>query len=241
MAKLFMDLTDKALELRQKADAGDAEAQYYFAIYLLKEPDYSYRENLSPEEVERGLHYLQLSAAQGYFHGIAADEVGTIYYYGELVPRDYQKAKTWFATAELKGIPTATHMLGECAYYGYDEDVDFAKAVKYYIKAAPTYVNAVIRLGDMYQRGEYLPLDPAFAKELFEYVRVSEEWLYKKNRLYSDANDMVINRLIEIGSTNFTHASAPLNETEEQSKVRRILQKVMERDRKQWDKWSRES
>jgi TPR repeat protein len=46
------------------------------------------------------------------------------------VPKDYKKAKMWFNTAFLKGIPTAAYMLGECAYYGHDEDVDYEKAAK---------------------------------------------------------------------------------------------------------------
>ena len=226
------DYTQEAVELMRKADAGDAKAQYHFAMYLLKsdDPPY-YRMELSPEEIERGMRYLHLSAAQGYCQGVAADELGKIYYEGLIVPKDYKKAKLWYNTALLKGIPISAYMLGECAYYGYGEDVDYEKAAKYYLQAASGYVNAIIRLGDMYIRGEYLPHDPAFAKKLYDHVISEEEWLYASYGMYSDANDEVLKRLDNLEQSEILPSSAPIKESEEQQAVRRTLEEIMEKKR----------
>ena len=238
MKSIQPDFTKDAVSLMQKADAGDAEAQYKFATYLLREPsDYSYRKDISPDEVERGLRYLQKAATQGYYHGIAADELGMIYYRGEITPKDYKKAKLWFNTALMKGIPTAAYHLGECAYYGYDEDVDFEKAATYYLQVAPQYVNALIRIADMYLRGEYFPLDPSFANELYEHVRISEEWFYRKNKIFSDANDMVFERIEEMKRSDIVYPPSPLNEAEKQRAAREKLLEIMERDKERWEKW----
>ena len=235
-SKFLQDYTQEAIELMRKADAGDAEAQYHFAMYLLKsdDPPY-YRMELSPEEVERGMRYLQLSAAQGYFQGLAADELGTIYYEGLIVPKDYKKAKLWFNTALLKGIPTSAYMLGECAYYGYGEDIDYEKAVKYYLQAASRYVNAIIRLGDMYMRGEYLPHDPAFAKKLYDHVVSEEEWLYASYRTYSDAKDETLKRLDNLERIENCSPFVPIQESEAQQAVRKTLEEIMEKNRKNHD------
>jgi TPR repeat protein len=233
--ELTADFTLDAIELMQKADAGDAEAQYTFATYLLKEPDFSYRKDIPSDDVERGMRYLQKAATQGHFHGIAADELSMIYYRGEIVTQDYGKAKMWFNTALLSGIPTAAYMLGECAYYGYDEDLDYEKAAKYYLQAASGYINALIRIGDMYLHGEYFPKDPGFAKELYEHVRASEEWLYKRNRFYSSANEAVLHRLDNMERTDITYHSSISKESEEQRKARKKLLDIIKKKTEKWE------
>jgi TPR repeat protein len=231
---LYEDYTQDAAELMRKADAGDAEAQYTFATYLLREADFSYRKDLADDEVQRGLRYLQLAAAQGHFHGIAADDLGMIYYEGEIVPQDYDKAKMWFNTAKLKGIPTADFMLGECAYYGHGEAVDYKKAAKHYLQAASTYINALYRLGDMYLRGAYFPCDPMFAKELYDCVLLHEEQLHKKHGFYSNAYDEARSRLDNMEHTPLEMPHINAKETQEQLKARKKLVKIINKKEKWW-------
>ena len=231
-SEFLRDYTQEAVELMRKADAGDAKAQYHFAMYILKsdDPPY-YRTELSSEEVERGMRYLQLSAAQGYCEGVAADELGQIYYDGLIVPKDYKKAKMWFNTALLKGMPISAYMLGECAYYGHGEEVDYEKAAKYYLQAAVGYINPIIRLGDMYIRGEYLPHDPTFAEKLYDYVLSEEEWLYANYGMYSDAHDEVLKRLDNFERVENYSSSVPTQESEEQQVVRKTLEEIMGKKR----------
>ena len=221
------DFTNEAIELMRKADAGDAEAQHKFATYLLREPDFSYRKDLTPDEVQRGLRYLQLSATQGYSMGWSADELGMIYFQGEIVPLDYQKAKMWFNTALLKGMPVSAYMLGECAYYGHDEDINYEKAVEYFLQAAFGYVNAIIRLGDMYMKGDFLPYDPAFAKKLYDHVLSDEKWLYKKHNIFSSAYKEVLERLDNFKQSEIDSLSAPINESKKLRKIRKELEEII--------------
>jgi len=240
MSILYNDLTDQAAKLMQKADDGDAKAQHDFGTYLLREADYSYRKNLNQEDVERGMDYLRLSAAQGYFQGLAADDLGMIYFEGIIVSQDYTKAKMWFNTACLKGIPTSEYMLGECAYYGYDEDINYEKAAMHYIKAAPRFINSLVRLADMYMRGEYLPYDPVFAKELYEHVQLSEEWLYKVNGFYSDAHGIALQRLDDWKrakiSADYT-VSDSFGESDELLAIRGTLLKIIKDEEENWKNW----
>lgn len=222
------DYAHEAIELMKKADAGDAQAQYTFGSYLLREVDGSYRKDLSDEEVQRGMRYLKAAAAQGHFHGIAADALGMIYYKGELVPVDYEKAKMWFNTSYMKGIPTGMYMLGECAYYGYGEDVDYEKAAKHYFKAVG-YINSIIRLGDMYLNGEYLPYDPIFAKELYEYVLWTEEDMHSKNGFYSVAYGEVRNRLDSFEYNKPISTEDDVSENENQLEIRNKLTAYIEK------------
>jgi len=231
MAEFYIDYTDEAAELMKKADAGDAEAQYKFATYLLREPDYSVRDDLHADQINRAITYLQKAAAQGYFDGLVAGDLGDIYYHGKVVPKDYKKAKLWYNTALLKNHPPAAYMLGECAYYGYEEAVDYKKAADYYIKAAPEFVDAVIRLGDMYMQGEYFSIDRGFARMLFEYVLQSEDWLFKKYGFYSAAHKMALLRMDELERNDRFIGETVIDETEEQAAIRAKLLEIIENDK----------
>jgi TPR repeat protein len=220
------DLSGEAAELMRRADGGDAEAQYAFATYLLREFNSVRREDLIPEEVERALRYLRLSAAQGHFHGIAAMELGEVYHRGEIVPRDYKKAKLWYETALLRGNPPAAYMLGEYAYCGYDCAVDYETAAKYYLQAAGNFIDAVVRLGDMYLHGEYFVADPVFAAELYAYVLEDEERLFQQCGFYSDMYDQVHQRLDELERNGDAYTRGLAKETEAQAAMRRKLLKI---------------
>ena len=231
MSEPKADFTDKAVELMRKADAGDAKAQHTFATYLLKEEDFSYRKDLAPDEIKRGMNYLKKAAAQGYFQGLAAIDLGDIYYRGEILPKAYKQAKLWYNTAMLKNNPAAAYMLGECAYYGYDEDVSYEKAVALYIQAAPRFIDAVLRLGNLYARSEYLPYDPEFAKTIYEFVLDEEEKLYKKHNFYSDAYNKVIRNLEELKRDKRSRQSESIEETEGQANARKTLLEIIRKKR----------
>ena len=227
MAMPNADFADEAAELMRKADAGDAEAQYNFATYLLKEKNFSYRKDLQSDEVKRGMDYLRKSAVQGYCSGLSALILGDIYYRGEIIAKDYKNAKLWYNTALLKNHPIASYMLGEYAYYGYDEDIDYKKAVEFYLRASRGYINAFIRIGDMYMRGEYLPYDPEFANKLYEHVLKEEEQLYKKHGFYSDAHKIVTASMAECACIKKSKNAEAAKETEEQTAARNKLLEIV--------------
>ena len=232
MAEPRADFVDEAIELMHKADAGDAKAQYTFATYLLKEEDFAYRKDIQPDEIKRGMDYLRKSAAQGYLQGVAALDLGDIYYKGEIVAKDYKSAKLWYNTALLKSHPIAAYMLGECAYYGCDEEIDYKKAVEFYLRATRGYISVLIQLGNMYMRGEYLPYDPDFAKKLYDHVLKEEEQLFETHEFYSNAHDMVIESMKELEHIKKIRKPEAVQETEEQAAVRKKLLKILRKKKR---------
>jgi len=199
MAKSFSERESEVAELMKQADTGDADAQYKFARYLLFEDDEDLRKDLSPDEVKRAMDYLQLAAIQGYRFGWAAAILGDLYYAGELIPQDFEKARLWYNTALLKENPGASYKLGEYSYYGIDCPVDYEEAVKYYMQSLDgCYIDAFVRLGAMFMRGEYFSQDIEFAKILFEFVRDYEkdriDWFGVKSALY----EMALSAIVEL-------------------------------------------
>ena len=154
-------------------------------------------------------------------------QLGDLYFRGEVVPQDLKKARLWYNTALLKGNPPAALMLGDFAYHGYDCEVNYAEAARYYIEAAPRFIDAFYRLGDMYLHGEYFPADPAFARELYDYVMTTEEKFYQKNGFYSDAHGQVSQRLDEMERNQEKYSADDGQETAEQLEIRRQLQEIM--------------
>jgi TPR repeat protein len=229
VAKLFVDLTKEAAELQKKADAGDAQAQYSFAFYLLHESDLSVREDLSPETVEYAFNYLQKAAAAGYGQGLAALDLADCYYRGEVTPKDYKKARMWYNTALLKDNAPAACMLGDMAYNGHGCDIDYEEAARYYLQAAPNYTSAVYRLADMYLHGDYFPADPVFARELYEYILANENRFFEMHNLHSDAYDAVRLRLDNIERGGIECKYANVDESPQQKTARDALVKIMQK------------
>ncbi|MCL1988481.1 MAG: hypothetical protein FWG64_11020 [Firmicutes bacterium] len=234
MSKFKWEFPENMLEVKIKADNGDAEAQFTFANYILKDENFSFKTDLTAEQVEMGIHYLRLAAAQNHFYGNAACDLGDMYcnYYSALVPVDYAKAKMWYKTAIMGGIPHATYMLGECAYYGWGENVNYEKAAKCYFETANRLIDGLVRLADMYVLGEYFPFDLDFALKLYNHVLKKEENLYKRFGFYSDAYKMVRNRLDNIERKPPIFTGILPVENDEQLKMRKTLLQILEKQTK---------
>ena len=212
MVNLNVDDTE-AFEMMQRADAGDSEAQFYFARYLLMDENLEYREGLSNEEIERAIHYLQQSATKGKVQGGAAMQLGDIYYQGKIVPISYPKAIMWYRTAVMSGNPPAAFILGECAQYGKGMPVDIEEAIEWYLQAIKGYEMALIRLGDMYRSGEYFKADPALAFKLFKIAQQGSVGLFEKYGMKTDEFKMSEERMMEMMNTGEQNAPPPLEET----------------------------
>jgi len=169
----------------KKAETGDIEAQYAVAHHIISE--------LSPDKnekelIDRAVKYYRNAAMSGYFHGIAAEELGSLYYEGRFVEQDYSKAIMWFRTSLNKLMPVGYFHLGRCFYYGHGVEQDFAKAFDSYFKGAITgYINNYILLGDMYMHGEFVDKDAEFAVRLYQYVCDVTESEHEEYGIWSDA------------------------------------------------------
>ncbi len=216
------DLTEYAHQLLIEADAGDAEAQYYYAWYLLNDADYNVRRDLSQEEVELGLKYMRMAAAQGVKCGGAALALGDFYRKGEIIPQDYKKARMWYNTACIKNCPPAFCFLGDMALMGMDCEINYEEAARYYLKAAKHFVDAVYRLGDLFARGQFFRQDLELAKRLYQEVLTQEELFFSRHRFYSGAKKQAEQRMKDLEDL----AESPTSEIESEAQ-RHLREQVL--------------
>ena len=79
------------------------------------------------------------------------------YYYGKKI---YDLALKYYEMADVYGDKWAAEGLGYIWYYGRTGEVDYEKAFKYYSKAADNgYLQAKIKVADMYKNGYYVDKD----------------------------------------------------------------------------------
>lgn len=112
----------------------------------------------------------------GYKLGISADsgacmnDLGALYYMGELVEQDYAKAAELYEMAMAHGCYQSIVNLGYIYEYGRTGEKDLGKAYRYYALAAALAPSseAVYKLGDMYSRGVTGERDVMKAKALWE-------------------------------------------------------------------------
>ena len=177
----------------KKAEMGDIDAQFAVAQHIIYElhPD-----NDEKELIDKAVKYYRNAAMSGYYNGIAAEELGSLYYEGKYVERDYNKAIMWFRTSINKLMPTGYFNLGRCFYYGHGVEKDLAKAFDLYFKGAMTgYINNYVMLADMYKNGEFVDKDAAFAVKLYQYVYDLTLSEYKRINIWSDAYGLACLRL----------------------------------------------
>ena len=112
----------------------------------------------------------------GYKLGISADsgacmnDLGALYYMGELVEQDYARAAELYEMAMAHGCYQSIVNLGYIYEYGRTGEKDLGKACRYYALAAALAPSseAVYKLGDMYSRGVTGERDVMKAKALWE-------------------------------------------------------------------------
>ena len=144
-------------ELIQRAENGDEEAMLMLARGLLSGSGDI--EDRNPEVIELGMKYLKSAIKLG--NADAMNEMGCMYYCGNLVEQSYKKAAA-------AGSVDAMNNLGYCYYYGRDTAVDMKKAYIYYSQAA-FFGNpqAYYKLGDMYMNGYFVKTDEKMGFELY--------------------------------------------------------------------------
>jgi TPR repeat protein len=94
--------------------------------------------------------------------------LGSVYYYGKGVPRDYAEAARWYRKSAEQGAAKGQYALGFCYFHGYGVPRDRAEAGRWYRKAAGQgYRMAQCELANMYYSGEAVPQDYAEALRLY--------------------------------------------------------------------------
>jgi len=99
----------------------------------------------------------------------AALNLGSIYYNGVEIDRDYQKAVELYQRAAKSDDPEvasiAINNLGYCYYYGHGVEIDYGKAFELFTRGAILYKcpNCLYKLADMYRYGYFVSQDEGTA------------------------------------------------------------------------------
>lgn len=121
-----------------------------------------------PEVAEMVVLGLKVGIAAG--SGACMNDLGALYYRGDLVEQDYHRAADLYHMAADTGCYQSIINLGYIYEYGRTGAPDYVKAYQWYSLAAalaPSY-EAVYKLGDMFSRGRAVPRDMRRAHQLYE-------------------------------------------------------------------------
>ena len=106
------------------------------------------------------------AAKQGY--ATAQGALGSMYYNGQGVPKDYAQALRWYRLAAEQGDAYAQYNLGDMYGNGQGVPKDYAQAMRWYRLAAEQGdAAAQYNLGVMYAKGQGVPKDYAQAMRWF--------------------------------------------------------------------------
>jgi uncharacterized protein len=114
------------------------------------------------EENKRFFEEQQVLADQG--DAFAQFNLGVMYDYGQVFPKDDKEAVKWYRLAAEQGHTSAQYFLGVMYDVGSGVPEDDKEAVKWYRKAAEQgHAKAQYFLGGMYNEGEGVPEDNLLA------------------------------------------------------------------------------
>ncbi len=121
-----------------------------------------------PEVTEMLILGYKTGIANG--SGACMNDLGALYYMGDLVEQDYIKAAELYEMAADAGCYQSVINLGYIYEYGRTGEPDFAKAYQWYSLAAALAPSceATYKLGDMFSRGRAVPRDMKKAYRLYE-------------------------------------------------------------------------
>ena len=128
------------------------------------------RDDATQEEFEYVVKCYELCMNQGY--GVAANNIGAMYYNGRYFKQDIFKAIEYYEAACSMMDQLAFSNLGYCYYYGGDGlDIDYKKAYEVFDEGALLFddSNCLYKLGDMYRYGYYVSKD--YIKAFRLYIR----------------------------------------------------------------------
>ena len=147
---------DPAHELRTRAEAGNADAQYQLAMTCPNSGDFANRDDSN--EVQEMIRWLKQSAEQG--HPKAQHDLAFCYEYGKGVTKDDAEAVKWHRKAATQGNASSSSEVGRHYLHGFGVPQDAAEAAKWYRQAAIDGDElAPFKLGLLYLEGNGVPKD----------------------------------------------------------------------------------
>ncbi len=166
-------------ELKQRAAAGDAEAQYELGICYLNGEDIKLDE-------EAAVLWFQISAKQGYAE--AQSVLGECYHFGAGVEQNMEEAVKWYRLAAEQGLVEAQYNLGYACQFGVGVEQNYEEAVKWYRLAAEQ--------GHKYAKNKVLEVERRIEKEKKENARYSKQYLDSCIKSYNAGDKEMWNEIV---------------------------------------------
>lgn len=115
---------------------------------------------------EKGFNLQKQAAEMG--NAEAQFEMGSFYYNGIYVERDFNMAFSWYNKAAMNGNATAIDNCGIAYIEGIGVDINHSKAVEYFERgAALNYAPSIFNLGVSYENGNGVEQNSVRASKLF--------------------------------------------------------------------------
>jgi TPR repeat protein len=194
------NLSRETKVLIEKAEAGDAQAQYSLGAMYYEgrgvAQDYKEAAKWFARAAEQG--YAEAQRQLGFMYegiGVAKDfkeavkwytraakqgnaraqyDLGVMYEYGFGVARDDKEAVKWYTKASEQGWTPAQYVLGKMYYEGRGVAQDYKEAVKWYTKLAEQgFAPAQYNLGNMYSEGQGVKQD--YKQAVKWYTKAAEQ------------------------------------------------------------------
>eukprot|EP01090_Pellita_catalonica_P006288 TRINITY_DN16496_c0_g1_i1.p1 TRINITY_DN16496_c0_g1~~TRINITY_DN16496_c0_g1_i1.p1 ORF type:complete len:350 (-),score=38.34 TRINITY_DN16496_c0_g1_i1:54-989(-) len=129
------------------------------------------------KDASKAFHYYSMAAEEG--DSVASNNLGWMYIHGKGISQNPQKAFQTFSN--IKGSEYGYNSLGFCYKYGIGTQKDLVKAAGCFRKASKSkyrFPCAIVNLGQCYQDGLGVNVNPTRAQELFG---VAEELFSKED------------------------------------------------------------
>lgn len=156
-------------ECIQQADKGDLKAMEQVVGYLFVTQENEFEEDIQ----ERIKNYvISLDQAGNLNYTLI---LGDLYYHGDIIKQDYQKAKACYEKVAQAGKSIGNHCLANMYYEGKGVPQNYEKAFENYkIDAKQNGTSMTYyRLGEMYRLGQYVQTD--IQKALLNYQKVIQQ------------------------------------------------------------------
>lgn len=141
----------KILPIVKELEVEDPDKLFDWAYHTENNPD------ASRLELENVIYVYELFRKRGW--GMAANNLGSMYYNGIYFEEDRLKALEYYEEACEMGCQLAYSNLAYCYYYGGNGvKVDYRKAFRYFSEGANLFndPNCLYKVGDMYRFGKYV-------------------------------------------------------------------------------------
>lgn len=164
-------------DLVKRAQSGDAKAQFELGRAYEDGKGFPQDDNLAVE-------WLRKAAEQG--HAGAQNSLGAMYSVGRAVARDKNEAVRWYKRAAKQGLPEGMYNLAISYFNGEGVPVDLnlayawmmaaqdhgdaqaGEALKHISDEMASRIDVgILRLAEMYERGDEVPKDPAGAARIY--------------------------------------------------------------------------